>query len=195
MDFEVVSSAVPLYKGTSPFEQTPFQFSIQRIEKDNSIKSIDFLGDVYTNPSENFIRQFIANTEHVSSIVCYDKRLEINILNKLKNQYPVYAKAIESTINKTVDLSTIFTNRYFYSPLFKGKTNLKDVASVLIEDIDYNSLKINSGLVASYAFSSLKNETDIFKLSETRENLIEYCQMDTKALLKLFLFLKKRYNN
>jgi hypothetical protein len=41
------------------------------------------------------------------------------------------------------------------------------------------------------AFEKLQNESDMFKALEVREQLLEYCKMDTYAMVKLLEVVKK----
>ena len=41
------------------------------------------------------------------------------------------------------------------------------------------------------AFEQLLYETDIFKIGETRDSLIEYCKLDTFAMVKILEVLEK----
>jgi hypothetical protein len=46
-------------------------------------------------------------------------------------------------------------------------------------------LEINEGGLASIAFESLWNETDLMIIAETKEQLLEYCKLDTLAMVKI----------
>ena len=49
----------------------------------------------------------------------------------------------------------------------------------------YNELEINEGRLASIAYESLQTETDMMIIVETREQLLEYCKLDTLAMVKI----------
>ena len=40
------------------------------------------------------------------------------------------------------------------------------------------------------AFENLSKETDMFRALETREQLLEYCKLDTLAMVKIFEILE-----
>ncbi len=46
------------------------------------------------------------------------------------------------------------------------------------------SNKVSNGTDAMMAFESLMNEKDKNKINEIRENLIDYCELDTLATLE-----------
>lgn len=45
--------------------------------------------------------------------------------------------------------------------------------------------------MASIAFEGLYLETDQNKITNTRQNLLEYCKLDTLAMVKILEVLKK----
>ncbi|MFN9066749.1 MAG: DUF2779 domain-containing protein, partial [Bdellovibrionales bacterium] len=49
LDFETVSFAIPRYNKTRPYQQIPFQFSVQ-VESGNKIESFEYLHDDNTDP-------------------------------------------------------------------------------------------------------------------------------------------------
>jgi hypothetical protein len=42
-DFETISFAVPIWKGTRPYQQLTFQFSVHRLSEDGELAHRDFL--------------------------------------------------------------------------------------------------------------------------------------------------------
>ena len=67
----------------------------------------------------------------------------------------------------------------------KGSRSIKYVLSALVPELRYDDLSINNGTDASDVFYNLKRETDVEKVKVTREALLEYCGLDTLAMVKL----------
>jgi hypothetical protein len=70
-------------------------------------------------------------------------------------------------------------------PEMQGSYSIKYVLPALVPELSYNDLTIGNGGDASTAFYNLnktENETDI---NNTRKALLEYCKMDTWAMVKL----------
>ncbi len=61
----------------------------------------------------------------------------------------------------------------------------------LVPDLNYHALKISSGSIAMIAFEKLQTEMDMFKAIEIREQLLDYCKMDTLAMVKVFEVLEE----
>lgn len=62
---------------------------------------------------------------------------------------------------------------------------------ILIPEISYSSLKINNGTMALDTWGRMILENDFSEDTEiTRKNLLEYCELDTLAMVKIYQFLK-----
>jgi hypothetical protein len=69
--------------------------------------------------------------------------------------------------------------------MMKGSYSIKYVLPALIPELSYENLEINEGGLASVAFESLFYESNFIRIDEIRQNLLEYCKMDTYAMVKL----------
>jgi hypothetical protein len=84
-----------------------------------------------------------------------------------------------------------FQNRYYYKPQMRGSYSIKSVLPALVPELSYKDLEISGGGQASASFESLYLENDIDKINSIRKNLLEYCQLDTFAMVKLLQELEK----
>ena len=78
-----------------------------------------------------------------------------------------------------------FQKRYYYTPEMQGSYSIKAVLPALIQDLDYSDLAIAEGSLAMYAFEQLLDEPDKNRINETKRNLLEYCKMDTLAMVQI----------
>ena len=106
-------------------------------------------------------------------------------LKEIAEAFPEYKKEIEERISRTKDLMIPFQKKYYYTNDMQGSYSIKYVLPALVPDLSYEELEINEGSLASIAFESLYYETDMIKISETRKNLLEYCKLDTFAMVKI----------
>ena len=196
LDMEFYTPAVPKYKGNGPFELSPFLFSWDLKEsKNEKAKEHFFFHEEDNNPERNFIEHLILLAKDVSSILVYDTGQENAALNTIAKHHPEYKDAIEIIKKKFIDLADVFTNYWYYHPQQKGSCSLKKIHQSIFNTDIYSGLAVNSGLLASYTYDDFLNETDLFKKQELKENLIAYCQTDTRAVLELFEYLTKRVNS
>ncbi|HXB41018.1 MAG TPA: DUF2779 domain-containing protein [Bacteroidia bacterium] len=193
LDMEFYTPAIPKYKGNGPFELSPFLFSCAQIDKEGgSVTEQFFFHEENSNPEKDFMEHLIALAKNVSCILVFDTGQEVAAMNTIVKHYPEYKKAVEEIKKKFIDLADVFTNFWYYHPQQKGSTSLKKIHQSIFTKDMYADLPVNSGLLASYGYDDFLNETDIFKKQELKENLIAYCQADTRAVLELTDFLRSK---
>ena len=82
-----------------------------------------------------------------------------------------------------------FSKRNYYTKEMKGSYSIKYVLPALYPDdpeLDYSQLSlIHKGDEASNAFLSLKDKS-LDEQEKIREGLLEYCKLDTYAMVKIW---------
>lgn len=192
MDFETWMSAVPECDGHWPFRKVPFQFSLHIQDSVKSdVKHIEYLAlNTYADLSI-FIHKLIDVLGLDGSILVYNKTFENARLNELKLDFPLLIEPITRIQERLVDLMTPFRNKHLYMPEMQGSYSIKNVLPALVPELSYTNLSINNGSDASSIFYNLSNETDSAIVKQTREHLLEYCKLDTFAMMKI---LEKIYS-
>ena len=78
-----------------------------------------------------------------------------------------------------------FQKKYYYASEMKGSYSIKSVLPALVPELSYDELEINDGGLASIAYESLQTETDLMFIAEIKAQLLEYCKLDTLAMVKI----------
>jgi hypothetical protein len=186
MDFETFQPAVPLYDNSKPYQQIPFQYSIHLKEKkDGELKHFEFLAEPGEDPRVKFIEGLLNDIKGKGDIVVYNKSFEITRLKEIARDFPEYSDEIEKLILRIKDLMIPFQRKYYYAPEMKGSYSIKAVLPSLVPELSYDELKIKEGGLASITFESLQTESDMMIIAETRQQLLEYCKLDTLAMVKI----------
>lgn len=192
MDFETFMPAVPIFDNTKPYQHIPFQYSLHYKEsKDVPLQHFSFLAEQGIDPRKSFIENLLKHTEKPGTILAYDTLMERNVLNALKKDFPQYIQAIDVLLNRMVDMMQPFQERSYYHSAMKNSFSIKNVLHALVPELNYKNLTISSGSIAMAAFEQLQTETDLFKIIQLREDLQEYCKLDTLAMVKIFEILEK----
>nr|WP_319776145.1 DUF2779 domain-containing protein [uncultured Sphaerochaeta sp.] len=187
MDFESFQPAVPLYDNSRPYQQIPFQFSIHLLEnKDAELKHYEYLGDPNNDPRKPFIDKLVQLTGDNGSIVVYNKAFENTRLREIVRDYPQYAEGVEKIIERVVDLMIPFQKKYYYMPAMKGSFSIKSVLPALVPELSYKDMEIGDGGTASVSFENILSMDDMFEIEKIRNNLLEYCKLDTLAMVKIY---------
>lgn len=186
MDFETFQPAVPMFDNSKPYMQIPFQYSLHfKKNKKSIVEHYEFLAETGNDPRVKFIENLLRDTKSEGDILTYNKSFEVLRLKEISEAFPKYKKEIEERINRVKDLMLPFQKKYYYNYKMQGSYSIKYVLPALIPELSYKDLEINEGGLASIAFESLFYETDLMRIADTRTNLLEYCKLDTLAMVKL----------
>jgi hypothetical protein len=191
LDFETISTAIPLFDGVRPYQQVPFQFSLHCDNGTGEYCHYEYLGDGKTDPRLELIKQLLASLPPKGSVLVYYMPFEKARLQELAESFPQYKKQLNAISERLVDLIIPFRERYVYHHKMNGSASIKSVLPALFAELDYSKLKISDGSIASLAYLNLSCLGDKKEIASTRENLLEYCKMDTWAMVELYGYLKK----
>jgi hypothetical protein len=186
MDFETFQPAVPLFDNSKPYQQIPFQYSVfLKKNKNDNAEHFEFLAEPGIDPRKKFIENLLKITKGKGDVIVYNKAFEITRLEEIARDFPEYADEIEKLIARIKDLMIPFQKKYYYAPEMKGSYSIKAVLPALVLELSYDKLEINDGGLASIAYESLQTETDLMFIAEIKQQLLEYCKLDTFGMVKL----------
>jgi hypothetical protein len=186
MDFETFQPAVPMFENSKPYQQITFQYSLHyKKDKKSKIDHFEFLADAGIDPRIKFIEKLLRDTKDKGDILTYNKSFEVLRLKEIAEAFPKYQKEIEGRINRVKDLMMPFQKKYYYTSDMQGSYSIKYVLPALVPELNYDNLEINEGGLASIAFESLYYETDLMRIADIRNNLLEYCKLDIFAMVRI----------
>lgn len=191
MDFETFTPAVPLYDRSRPFQHILFQFSLHVQKTPRSgLKHMEYLGEPETDPRPAFIKQLLEALGTEGTILVYNKTFEITRLRELQTLYPKLKKPIEQVISRIIDLMEPFQQKWYYDPSMNGSYSIKQVLPALVPELSYKDLEIGEGGTAMAAFEGLLKIGDKKEREKIRKQLLEYCGLDTMAMVRILDKLK-----
>ena len=187
MDFETFMPAVPLYNNSSPNQQIPFQFSVH-IQKGRTsdLLQVAFLGEPETDPRETFIKQLIKVVKGKGSIIVYNQAFESTRLRELQGILPQYSSDIDKILDRIIDLMEPFQKKWYYTSKMNGSYPIKLVLPALVPEMSYEEMEISEGGTAMAAFEGLLNIKGEEERQRVKKALLEYCKLDTMAIVKIF---------
>jgi hypothetical protein len=192
LDFETIGPAVPKYNGSRPYQQLVFQYSLHIQETPTSeLEHREYLANPLQDPRIGFIKQLIQYCGSKGDVLVYNIGFERGKLNDLIDVFPKYSNELRGIIDRLKDLMIPFQQKWYYTPEMRGSYSIKAVLPALVPELSYNELDIKEGGTASNAFLSMVNgsfEGDVIK---TRNQLLEYCKLDTYAMVKILDKLKE----
>jgi hypothetical protein len=186
MDFETFAPAIPIYDRSRPYQPIPFQFSVHVQRQPGSIlEHNEFLGEPETDPRPEFLNQLLKVVEKEGTVLVYNQGFESSRLKELKLDYPAFADDIDNMLSRLADLMLPFQKRWYYTPEMNGSYSIKSVLPALIPEMSYKEMEIGDGGSAMAAFEGLLNITDILERRKVRNALLEYCNLDTLAMVRI----------
>ena len=184
LDFETVLPAIPLHKGTRPFDQVPFQFSCHHQESDGGqILHSEFLAQDRSDPREPLAEALLTAVGKRGAIFTYTY-FEARIINDLAAAIPSLARDLKALLDRLVDLAAIIRNHY-YHPGFKGSFSIKTVLPVLIPQMTYEGMEVSDGMMAGAAWMQMLETEDATERARMDAALRAYCRQDTLAIVRL----------
>jgi hypothetical protein len=187
LDFESVYLAVPRWKGTQPYQQIPFQFSLHTVSESGQLAHTSFLDLSGSDPSEPFAEALIAACGDAGPVFVYSAAFESTRIAELSSRFAKLAEALLAINQRIVDLLPIARKRY-YHPSQCGSWSIKNVLPAVLPEMSYAQLDgVQNGGDAMEAFrEALNPATSPERKCEIEKQLLAYCCLDTSALVRLW---------
>lgn len=187
LDYETIGPAIPLFDGTSPFKQYPFQYSLHiQHEQGGELEHKEFLHTDQSDPRPVFVEQLINDCGNKGSVVVYNLSFEAGVNEALAKKYRKFAKDLRAINDRMVDLLIPFRSRHLYHPSQQGSASIKAVLPAFVPDMSYEGLEIPQGAEASrlgeLIVSGAMPEADFDRVVK---GLRDYCEQDTFAMVRL----------
>lgn len=191
LDFEAVMPHLPWFAETAPYETVPFQYSLHVLDApDAEPRHCEFLAETDGDWRLLMIETLLHDLGTAGSIVVYSG-YEKARLKALAQTFPVLEGQINAVLDRLFDLEQVFKSGYQH-PGFAGRTSIKRVLPVMVPELSYKELALNNGNDALGVFGLMRvGATDAGQVAVQRTRLLEYCKLDTWAMVRLHLATAK----
>jgi hypothetical protein len=184
LDFETIAPALPLWPGTRPYEVVPFQYSIHVHHEDGTHEHREYLHTDGTDPRRPLAERMLADLGESGSVTHYTP-YEAKRLDDLALALPDLAGRIASVRARLFDLEPVIKT-FTKHPDACGRTSIKYVLPAWCPDMSYNGLAIADGQTASVRYvKAVRGMVDPAVAQRTYADLVEYCGLDTMAMVRL----------
>ncbi|AZL54870.1 DUF2779 domain-containing protein [Aliarcobacter skirrowii] len=194
LDFETFQQAIPEFKGVSPYSQIPFQYSLHIEHEDGRLEHKEFLAKDGVDPREEIAKRLVEDIPSNVTVLAYNMGFEKGVIRKLANLFEQYSHGLMAIHDNCKDLMIPFQNKDYYHPNMKGSYSIKYVLPSLVPEFEnaYKELDlIHNGGEAMEAFANLSKIDDVKLKQRYRDSLLEYCKLDTLAMVKILEKLKE----
>ena len=193
LDYETINFAIPKYQHHAPQSHLPFQYSLHRLDApDAPLTHFEFLETGRADPSPTLLKQLSSQIGDTGSILVWYKNFEQGRNRYLAELAPDYRDFINGLNNRIVDLMDPFARGWYADYRFRGSASIKRVLPILIPDLSYKDLSIGNGGLALVSWYKMVYENVSAKeRRKIQQDLLEYCQLDTRAMVTIYRFLTK----
>ena len=197
LDYETMGSVIPYFDGTKPYQQLPFQYSLYMLNKLNGeLKHYEYLHKEKTLPCLPLLQQLKTEIGTEGTIFVWHEDFEKSRNSEMGELFPEYKEFMQSVNDRIIDLKIPFSNDWFIDKDFNGSASIKDVLPALIKDLSYRDLEIQGGTQAQRIWmETVLEDKNADKKEEIMHQLLDYCRLDTFAMVKLLDLLNKLIQN
>ena len=187
IDFETINFAVPIWSGTRPYQQIPFQFSAHKIHENGELTHQEFLDTTGADPMRGFAEKLIQACELSGAVFVYNAGFEKARIRELAERFPELRKPLLGINARIVDLLPIARNHY-YHPRQQGSWSIKKILPAIAPELSYDDLEgVQHGGGAMEAYTeAIHPDTSAERRAQLHEQLLRYCELDTYAMIKIW---------
>ena len=186
LDFETFNSPIPKFDFSRPYQQVPFQFSLHvQSEAGAEPQHFEYLVQPEVDPRRELINQLITLIPEEGCILTYNQAFEKGVLRNLAELFPDLAESIEARLENVRDLMVPFRRRDIYRWPMRGSYSIKEVLPAMVPDLSYNGMTIADGMAAMQAYHEMCTLEPGAELARLSKAMLEYCALDTLAMVKI----------
>ena len=189
LDFESWNPALPVFAGTRPYEQIPFQWSDHCQSTDGTVDHAGYLAEGSDDPRIKVATTLVRRFADPGSVLAYHATFERDRLRDLACLVPALEAPLLDIAERLVDLETIVTD-HVYHPDFHGSFSLKSVLPALVPSCGYEGLAIRDGVAAALAYEQLRELSPGPETERLRADMLEYCAQDTRGMVEIHRVLR-----
>ncbi|MEL7646052.1 MAG: DUF2779 domain-containing protein [Anaerolineaceae bacterium] len=188
LDYESYGSAIPLFEGYRPYQEAVFQFSLDSLEDSTaSPMHREYVHTGLQEPSRELLSALQAAIASEGSVLVWNKSFEMTRNREMAALHPQFASFLEDLNERIVDLAESIKEGLYIHPGLRGSWSIKKVLPVLDpEGQDYPDLEISEGRQASEAWWEMLHSEDTEKKEALYRALLNYCALDTQAMVRVF---------
>ncbi|WP_162982252.1 DUF2779 domain-containing protein [Helicobacter labacensis] len=198
LDFETFQQVIPKFDGVRPCMRIPFQYSIHIDFGNGKLAHKEFLADCGIDGRLALAQSLVSVIPPNACVLAYNASFERDRLTELAELFAQSHKTLSTTLlkicNNVRDLMIPFQCGHYYTPQMHGRFSIKKVLPALVPTFQnaYEKLElIRDGADAATSYEQMpympKEEQE-----RVKKALLEYCKLDTLAMVKILRVLKRK---
>ena len=160
---------------------------MHRLSRTGKLEQQAFLDLSGKDPSKAFAEALLAACGERGPIFVYNAGFETARIRELAERFPRLATQLLALNERVVDLLPVARDHY-YHPSQRGSWSIKAVLPALCPDLNYADLKgVQDGGMAMEVFlEALSPQASATRKAEIERQLLDYCALDTYAMVRLW---------
>jgi hypothetical protein len=193
LDYETLAGVVPPFEGMRPYEQLPFQYSLHIIDSpDSGIRHVEYLHREGTNPCSEVAKSLRSHIGDTGTVISWNMSFEAGCNSTLSDAVPELSDFLQGINDSMKDLMLPFSKLWFVDKHFYGSASIKKVLPVLAPTLSYADLGIHEGASAQRLWmQAVIDGKDTIDKEVLFADLLEYCKLDTLAMVEIYNVLRK----
>lgn len=190
LDYETISHAVPIYPGTSAYQDVPFQYSLHKLESpDGELEHYEYLATSEDFPVPKLVEKLQEHLDGPGTILVWYENFEKTMNSRMGEFCPEYADWLAEINGRIKDLMVPFARGWYVDKYFAGSASIKNVLPVLVPELSYKELGVQDGGSAQAVWYEAvfggQASAKVF------DELRKYCTLDTLAMVEIYRFLHR----
>ena len=191
LDFETMSFGVPIWKGTRPYQQLPFQFSLHIVAPGGDIEHREFLDISGDDPGEAFSRALIDHCGTEGPVFVYNAGFENGDHARTRQSLPRSLPRPPGH-RRPGRRSPPHRKEPLLPPRPTRKLEHQGSSPRSLSRPQLRSPRRGKGRQAAQGafLEAMAEETTSERRQEIESQLLEYCKLDTFAMVRLWEFFR-----
>ena len=157
LDFETMQPVIPLFPGTKPYQQIPFQYSLHYIKSAGGpLLHKEFLAESGENPLQAIAEALCRDIPMNVCVTAYNKSFECSRIKELAGMFPDLSEHLLNIKENIKDLLDPFQAGHYYNRAMGGSFSIKSVLPAIFPDdpeLNYHNLEgVHNGSEAMTIF-------------------------------------------
>jgi hypothetical protein len=177
---------IPPFDGTRPYQKIPFQYSLHMQTRAGAEPvHTEYLVEPGHDPRRELAERLLAKIPEDACVLTYNQAFEKGVLRNLAELFPDLADALLMRVENVRDLMVPFRKRDVYRWQMRGSYSIKAVLPALVPDLSYDGLDVADGMAAMRAYHEMCALKPGVELDRLRAAMLEYCCLDTLAMVRI----------
>ena len=188
LDYETMQGLVPYFDGQRPYQQIPFQYSLHILRQPGGeLEHHEYLHAENSDPGRAVAERLVQDLGSSGTIIVWNQSFEKTRNVEMGQMYSEHAEAMQAINERVVDLMVPFKAKWYDDPRFEGSASIKNVLPVVCPELSYKDLGIQDGNTAQrFWMAAVLDGTRDTEKQQILDDLIEYCKLDTLAMVEIY---------